>query len=284
MRFLPGFALLALVTATPAVAQNIDSLRADSAFRRGDWSTVATLYSTATKRTPTSGLAWLRLGFARHALGEVDSAIVAFERARTLEWQVPIASYRLARLYSLKGNLDKAFENLDRIVPLQLVPRAVLDTVTDLAAARRDPRYQGVTSRLDSLRFPCHTRDETRQFDFWIGDWNVTPWQQPPGPNLTLLGTNHVESILEHCVLLENWTSSSPGGGSGKSMNYFDTNRNQWRQVWVADGGGSLDYAGTFADGAMRFEGWTLGPKAPLAVTNPLSPLVVYRGDDCEQS
>ena len=44
-----------------------------------------------------------------------------------------------------------------------------------------------------------------------------------------------------------------------RPRNFFDTNVGKWRQVWVADGGGSLDYTGEFRDGAMRFEGWTLG-------------------------
>jgi hypothetical protein len=104
---------------------------------------------------------------------------------------------------------------------------------------------------------PCPTRAESRQFDFWIGDWEVTPWQQPPGPNMRVLGTSHVEPLLEECLIMENWTGA--GGSSGKSMNFWDVNRKKWRQVWIADIGGSLDYEGEFRDGAMRFEGWTAG-------------------------
>ena len=99
---------------------------------------------------------------------------------------------------------------------------------------------------------------ETHQLDFWIGDWDVTPWQAPPSSNPRVIGTNKIEPILEHCVLMENWTGGA--GRAGKSMNFWDRNRGQWRQIWVADGGGSLDYAGSFTGGAMRFEGWTLAP------------------------
>ena len=240
-------------------AQDPDSLRADSAFRRQDWPVVAQLYERIASRSPQLGMAWMRVGMARQALGDVDPAIAAFNRAVSLNWQVPTATYRLARLYSRKGDLDRAFSALDRLVPLGAVPLAVLDTVADLAAARRDARWKNIADRLTAIRYPCRSMPEARQFDFWIGDWNVTPFQAPPGPNATLLGTNRVEPILEHCVLLENWTGAGPGGGSGKSMNFFDTNRRQWRQVWMADGGGSLDYAGSFTGGAMRFEGWTRG-------------------------
>jgi len=73
------------------------------------------------------------------------------------------------------------------------------------------------------------------------------------------LGTNDVLPILEHCVLLENWTATR--GGQGKSFNYYDTNLNKWRQIWMADSGGPLDYTGEFSDGAMQFVGWNLDAK-----------------------
>ena len=254
--------ILAMALATALGAQNPDSLRADSAFRRSDWRTAATLYQSIAARSPQQGLAWIRLGISRQALRDVDAAIPAFEKALALNWQVPTATLRLARLHSAKGDLDRAFLYLDQLVPLRAVPLPVLDTISDLAAARRDARWTAIADRITALRYPCRSLPEARQFDFWIGDWDVTPWQQPPGPTMQVLGSNRVEAILEHCVLFENWTAGPRGGngGQGKSINFWDTNRRQWRQVWVADGGSSLDYAGSFRDGAMRFEGWTLGP------------------------
>jgi hypothetical protein len=109
-------------------------------------------------------------------------------------------------------------------------------------------------------RYPCRSLPEARQFDFWVGDWDVTPFQAPPSSAPRVIGTNRVELHLGDCMLLENWVSAGPAGGAGKSINFYDRNRHQWRQVWVADRGGSLDYAGEFKDGAMRFEGWTLAP------------------------
>jgi len=215
------------------------------------------MYGRIAEQSPRQGMAWMRFALAKQALGDFDPAISAFNKALDLQWQVPTATYRLARLYARKGDLDRAFAALDRMVPLGALPLSVLDTVSDLAPARRDPRWKGIADRVTAIRYPCHSMPEAQQFDFWIGDWNVTPFQAPPGPGAPLLGTNHVEPILEHCIVMENWTGT--GGGSGKSMNFYDTNRKQWRQVWMADGGGSLDYAGAFINGAMRFEGWTLG-------------------------
>jgi hypothetical protein len=253
--------VLLLALLTPAVAaQPSDSLRADSAFRRRDWRATADLYTEIAARSPQQGMAWFRVGVARHALNELDPAIAAYEKALALQFQTGAALYRLARVHALRGNPDRAFTYLDQLVPTRSVPAPVLDTTSDLSSIRRDPRFKRIIDRVTALRFPCRTMPEALQFDFWIGDWDVTPFQAPPGPNAPLLGTNRIEPILEHCVLMENWFGSGPAPSAGKSMNFYDTSRRQWRQIWMGDGGGSLDYAGSFRDGAMRFEGWTLAP------------------------
>jgi hypothetical protein len=113
-------------------------------------------------------------------------------------------------------------------------------------------------SQNNAPQYPCRTSPEARQFDFWIGEWDVTPFQAPPSSNPRVLGTNRIESLLEQCALLENWTDAQ--GGTGKSLNWYDTNRRVWRQAWVADRGGSTDYTGAFRDGAMRFEAQIVSP------------------------
>lgn len=259
MRFL-SLSILLLANSS-ALAQSRDSLAADSAFRASDWQRTALLYSRISTTAPRQGMAWLRLGMANQALGRNADALSAYRRALELQFQPPTALYRLARVHAVSGNIDSAFAHLDRLAPLNAIPVSIIDTLPDFAAVRRDARYKLVVERMTAARFPCRTLAEAQQLDFWIGDWIVTPWQAPPGaPNVPVLSTNRIEPMLEHCVLLENWTGGGPMASSGKSMNFWDTNRRQWRQIWVADGGSSLDYAGSFTDGAMRFEGWTLSP------------------------
>jgi hypothetical protein len=106
------------------------------------------------------------------------------------------------------------------------------------------------------LPHPCNTMPEARQFDFWIGQWDVTPWKVAAPTPAQRLGFNDVHPILEHCVLSENWRGAR--GVEGKSSNYYDRNLGKWRQIWVDETGGILDYTGEFRDGAMRFQGWTL--------------------------
>jgi hypothetical protein len=81
---------------------------------------------------------------------------------------------------------------------------------------------------------PCEHTPENRQFDFWIGEWNVETTNGQPA------GTSKVERILNGCALLENWS----GGGDGKSLNIYNANKKQWQQFWVDAAGEVHEYAG----------------------------------------
>lgn len=76
---------------------------------------------------------------------------------------------------------------------------------------------------------PCATA-EHRQFDFWVGTWDVTTPDGKPA------GTNRIELVLNGCVLLENWEGAK--GGAGKSFSLYEAATRQWTQTWV-DASGS---------------------------------------------
>ena len=90
---------------------------------------------------------------------------------------------------------------------------------------------------------------EHRQFDFWIGEWEVTT------PNGAPAGRNRIESILDGCALRESWTGAK--GGSGNSYNAYDRQSGRWHQTWVDNGGLVLRLDGTFAGGRMVLSGET---------------------------
>ena len=92
-------------------------------------------------------------------------------------------------------------------------------------------------------RPPACTSAEHRQFDFWIGNWDVTL------PNGKYAGTNRIEPILTGCVLRESW--SGAGGMHGTSYNIYDATSHRWHQTWVDDVGSLLELNGTFRDGRM---------------------------------
>jgi hypothetical protein len=89
---------------------------------------------------------------------------------------------------------------------------------------------------------PC-AAPEYRQFDFWVGVWEV---RDPEG---ALAGTNSITPILGGCVLEESWKGD--GGMSGHSYNTYVPARGQWHQTWVDDQGGFLQLDGKYSDSRM---------------------------------
>jgi tetratricopeptide (TPR) repeat protein len=259
-RTLVAALIAAARVASPALAQSSTSstASADSAYQASDWRTAARRYEALAMRDSTSGYVWLRLGASRHALADYRGAVQALERAATSGFQPLNVRFRLARAYARLGDRDRALAMLDTAARRGLPPQQ-LQAEHDLDALRGDARFAAIVAASEATRYPCRSMPEAKQFDFWIGQWDVTPWALAnplPGQQI---GTNDVHPILEHCVVSENWRAA--GGGEGKSYNFYDTNLHRWRQVWMADSGGPLDYTGEYRDGAMRFAGWTLDAK-----------------------
>ena len=97
-----------------------------------------------------------------------------------------------------------------------------------------------------AAEFPCESRPESRQFDFWLGDWTVMSDGKP-------VATSRIEKVASGCVVLESYTQVD--GFSGRSINFFDPVLGKWRQTWADSAGNASEFAGAYRDGAMRFEG-----------------------------
>ncbi len=82
-----------------------------------------------------------------------------------------------------------------------------------------------------------------RQFDFWLGDWNV---YDPAG---TLVGTNTIHLVSDSCAIQEHWTSSQ--GNHGTSLSFYDNGTEKWNQLWIGGQGGPLSISGQPEEGKM---------------------------------
>jgi hypothetical protein len=89
---------------------------------------------------------------------------------------------------------------------------------------------------------------EAEQFDFWLGEWNCE-WTDADGTLQT--GTNKVEKILGSCVIKENFDGTPAVNLIGKSYSVFDVREKLWKQTWVDNNGGYLDFTGGFENGRM---------------------------------
>ena len=73
---------------------------------------------------------------------------------------------------------------------------------------------------------PACTAAEHRQFDFWLGEWEVT------APN---------------------------GNVAGTSLNAYDASSGRWHQTWIGSDGVLLLLDGAFRAGTMELSGVTVG-------------------------
>jgi len=96
--------------------------------------------------------------------------------------------------------------------------------------------------------YSCEDTAGHRQFDFWIGRWEVTD-----ASGEQRYGENSISSRDKGCLLLEEWTSSR--GGTGSSINYFNPEDGLWHQHWVDSGSTIIHTAGGLVDSAMVMEG-----------------------------
>jgi hypothetical protein len=98
-----------------------------------------------------------------------------------------------------------------------------------------------------SAASPCETDARFREFDFWVGDWDVRDGEG------TLQGENSITRQEKGCVLVERWQGVQ--GSTGMSINYLDKITGEWVQIWHAAGGYQIDIRGGLTDDGMLLRG-----------------------------
>ena len=242
-RLLPLALLLPFLGLLSSAVQAPDLTEANTHFSAGRFAEAAEGYRAALEVDPNLGVAWYRLGYSLHASGKLAEAVPAHEKAMRYPQFAATAAYNLGCAHALMGDVDGAFEALVKSAAAGFSDAQLARQDKDLARLHGDPRWQAF---LDSLTAPTPD-DVLRHLDFWIGDWVV----KTKGGQV--LGTNKITGQLGGHMIYEEWTSA--GGGTGKSMNYWDRDAGQWKQVWIDAGGSVLHMAGNFEQGAMRFVG-----------------------------
>jgi tetratricopeptide (TPR) repeat protein len=227
-------------------ADEVTMAQANQYFATQDWDKAAEAYRAITRREPQNGTAWFRLGYCLHAAGRLDEAILAHKKAAEFPQARPTALYNLGCAYALKNDKDKAFDALRKALQAGFSNRDAFEDDPDLENLRDDPRFEKLLER------GSDEPDVHRQFDFWVGQWNVF---NPQGEKV---GENRISKSENGFLILEEWKSAK--GGSGRSMNYVDPADGKWKQVWVDASGGVVYCGGEFSDGAMRFAGRYIKP------------------------
>lgn len=207
------------------------------------WTEAAKAYADITAKDPKNGAAWQNLGESLLQQHQQQAAIEAFRRAAQLGFRPILNQLNIARGYADAHDKVNALAALQEIVDSGNGGRMrpIILSSTEFSGFAGDSEFQKL---LDKMR-PC-TSAEYRQFDFWIGDWDVQVQGQSAGHNLVTLEQ-------DGCLLVEHWKAST-GGQTGTSFNYYDVRDKKWHQLYLDNSGNAGAFpamAGTLTGGKM---------------------------------
>jgi hypothetical protein len=97
---------------------------------------------------------------------------------------------------------------------------------------------------------------EHRQFDFWVGTWDVSPTGQTK-----VVARSLIENLYGGCVIRENWMPVA--GTAGGSLNTYDPEDKRWHQVWMDASNARVSFDGELVDGNMVLTGNWRGAQKP---------------------
>ena len=105
---------------------------------------------------------------------------------------------------------------------------------------------------MSETQSPCGS-EQARQFDFWLGDWDLTwPAEQSGGESgETMTGSNRITRLFDDCVIEENFTTAD-ASFRGHSVSVYDERAGLWRQTWVDSAGGYIVLTGSYDGETME--------------------------------
>lgn len=220
---------------------------ANAAYQQKDWAAAGKLYSELTQAHPENPRFWYRLGVSSHATGQVEQALYDFQQAQAAGLPLALIGFDMACAYSSMGQKDKAFETLTEAIKQGFGQPDRMTSEPALQPLRSDPRFAELIDKATRNQKPCVYNAENRQFDFWVGEWDVVD-----AASGVTAGSSRIEKELGECVIWENWTSANTTY-AGKSYNIYNPDLKRWEQFWVDSVGGSIFFYGGLKDGVMHF-------------------------------
>jgi tetratricopeptide (TPR) repeat protein len=234
-----------LTTFTTVCAETPSKVEeADQYLKSKDYGKAAMLYQQILDSDKSQGNVWFKLGQCYQEQGQDQKALDAYQEAEKNQFPASSLHIRKSRLYARLHQNDKALELLDSLASLGFSNVDRVKNEKDFASLESDSRFGEIMKKIDHNAHPCETA-EFKDFDFWVGEWDVTSAGSPAG-------SSRIQKILNNCVILENYSGTS--GYEGKSFNSYDPKTKQWHQYWIDNSGSSVDFRGKYADGQLVYE------------------------------
>ena len=245
--------IILIVISANSVAQSTvkkNMAYADSLFYARDFNQSGVIYKTLIADTSHDALHLNRLAYTELMSKNYKEAELHLNRALashpTPGLKASIYS-RLARVKAVRDNTGETVILLDSAVANGYLSFPELDTLGDFNGVRNNAAFMEVRNKLYNSIYPCYQDKRSREFDFWIGDWDV----YVTGTS-SYAGHSVIQQISGGCAILENWQSAI---SEGKSLNFIDDSTHKWKQVWVGSyPNGKQDFVdGEYKDSVMRF-------------------------------
>ena len=241
---LPGILLVTFLCPILLSAQDQPIDKANAARQNQEWGEAIRLYGKHLKDHPQDSAAWYFLGMCQVQSENYRLGIPNLLKARELNYRPPNAvSFNLAKAYAKTGYQKESIAELER---LSRNGFALVNRITDgtFEAYSDLPQFKEALTRIDSNAYPCKHNPKTKEFHFWVGDWNCY------SANGSLAGTNNIVLLENDCVMQENWVGSG-GTSTGTSYNFYNRTTDKWQQLWVDNRGNALQLTGQMEKGNM---------------------------------
>ncbi len=157
------------------------------------------------------------------------------------------AAMNNAREAARANDPESAVAELQKLVDAGFAGVALITGDTDLATLAGHQGYDKLIAEMTVAAYPCEHDGQFSEFDFWVGEWDVHV------ASGALAGHNEITREQRSCVLIENWTSAS--GGGGMSINYVDKITGEWVQVWNDASGSQINIRGGMTEEGMLLTG-----------------------------
>src|SRR5262249_27985056 len=137
------------------------------------------------------------LGNCYQQMGKAEEAIKEYRKEPGYGQQFLVA-YQMASAFNKLNQRDSCYKYLQASSDAGFY--GFQNLTDDFSNLKNEQRFITIAEQIRKNEFPCMDDSVYRQFDFWVGDWNV---YNKAGFKV---GTSKIESILGKCVVLENWT------------------------------------------------------------------------------
>lgn len=213
----------------------------EAALEEGRWGDAVNLLEPIVEMNPADAQAVFYLGYAFHAAGELEQAIVYHEKATEFPSTKGAALYNWGCALALSNKQKEAIAKIKESISMGFVVESYLLEDKDLESLRDLNEFQELVKLAGSQR----------TLDFWRGSWSLIDGAG------RVKGTSRITIEEKGHLVLETWEAAD--GRTGTGINYIHPSTRKWFQRKIDDSGNVFEYEGDVAKGVMKLEGtiWT---------------------------